>query len=500
MRTEYSIKNSITSFISNIVTFVLLFVSQTIFIKVFGVEYNGLSGLFSNILTLLNLFELGISSSITYNLYKYTKEKDIETIKSIMRFYKKAYNYVSVIITIVGLLFIPFLKHIVNDMTADINIYFVYLFFLINTVSTYLISYKRNLLNAYQRSYIINIIHIICTFLVNLLQILVIYITKNYYLYLMVKILCIILENLIISYKVNRDYPYMLDKNIKHLETKTKKNISDRIKALFVHRMSFVITNGTDNIIISTFIGIKVLGIYTNYFYIIKMVKTLLVNTITSITASVGNLLLENDYEKNYSTFRKTNFLFLWLAIFTSTCLLLLINPFITIWLGKEFLLDRFVLIILVINYFQTVIRYSYSIFKDGAGIWIEDKYVAIIQAILNVFFSILLVKIIGLAGVFMGTIISSLVLWLYTYPKFVYKRLFNKNLAAYLNHILIDLLLFVIINLISYGVNIYSTNIFISFIICLIVPNIILYIIFNNTDEFIYYKKLLIKMIRKKI
>lgn len=491
MRTKYSIKNSITSFISNIVTFIFLFIGQTIFIKILGVEYVGLNGLFSNVLILLDLFELGIGNAITYNLYKYTKINDEETIKSIMHFYKKAYYYISIIIFVIGLLIIPFLKYIVNDVTVDINIYVVYILFLLSTISTYLIAYKRNLLNAYQRNYISNLIHILCVILVNILQILVLYFTKNYYLYLIIKLICILLENILITFKANSDYSFIVDKNVKPLDKDIKDNIINRVKALIIHKASSAVKNGTDNIIISAFLGIKTLGLYTNYFYIIKTVKSLLINTI-SITSSVGNLLLENNYEKSYITFRKINFIFLWLSIFTSTCLLLLTEPFISLWVGKDYLLDRFVLIVLVINYFQVIMRSSYSIFKDAAGIWIEDKYVPIIQIVINIVFSILLLKMVGLAGVFMGSIISNFAVWFYSYPKFIYKKLFKKSVYYYLLNRFKEVLLFIVILLVSYLVNMYSSNIITSFIICLLVPNILLVIVFYKTNEFTYFINLI--------
>ena len=154
MRTQLSIKNAITQFITNVVTILFLFIGQNIFIKILGIQYNGLNGLFTNILTILNLFELGIGSSITYNLYKYIKNNDTETIKSIMRFYKKAYNYISIAILIIGLLITPFIKYTIKDITIDINIYIVYILFLLSTVATYLNSYKRNIIIANQKNYI----------------------------------------------------------------------------------------------------------------------------------------------------------------------------------------------------------------------------------------------------------------------------------------------------------------------------------------------------------
>lgn len=501
MRTKYSIRNSITMFISNIITFLLLFIGQSVFIKILGIEYNGLNGLFNNVLTILNLFELGIGSSITYNLYKYLKNNDKETIKSIMYFYKKSYNLIALIIFIVGIVITPFLKFIIKETTLDINIYIVYILYLISTVSTYLISYKRNLLFADQKSYVINIINIMSVVVLNVFQILVIYITKNYYLYLIIKIICSVLENIVINMYVNKSYPYILDKQIRPLDNDIKDSIISRVKALIIHKISGAVTNGTDNIIISTFLGIATVGLYTNYFYIITSVKKLFSNIINSTGASVGNLLVDNNKENNYKVFKNIRFLNLWISIFTSCCLLILIKPFIILWIGKKYLLNDLVLIVLIINYFQTMMRSTYSVFKDSAGIWIEDKYVPIIQLSINLISSIILLKIFGLAGVFMGTIISSLVLWLYSYPKFVYKKLFDKDYVKYYKEFFTNIFLFVFILTIVYLIsNIFVIKsifikLFVNLIISILVPNLILYLLFRNKDEFKYYINLLRKI-----
>ena len=392
MRTNYSIKNTVTQFINNIITFIFLFISQTLFIKILGIEYTGLNGLFGNILTLLNLFELGIGSSITYNLYKYVKNDDRETIKSIMCFYKKSYNYIAILIFIIGLLIMPFLSFIVK-VTVDINIYIIYILFLINTVSTYLINYKRNLLVANQQNYIISIVNIGYIIVLNIVQILLLYLTKNYYLYLIVKIICSILENIIINIITNKFYPYIKDKNVKPLNKKVKDNIINRIKALFIHKTSTVVTNGTDNILISIFLGISTVGLYTNYNYIISSIKKFFSNIITVITPSIGNLLLEKDYKKNYSVFKKVILFNFWIAVVTSSLLLVLTEPFIKIWIGKKYVLDNLVLIVLIINYFQTMMRMPYNTFKDAAGIWIEDKYMPLLQLSINLISSIILLN-----------------------------------------------------------------------------------------------------------
>ena len=505
MRTDYTIKNTITSFIGNIISFIFLFISQSIFIKIMGIEYTGINGLFSNVLTLFNLFELGIGSAIIYNLYKYISKKNKEKIKSLMKFYRKAYLTIALIILIVGLIITPFIKYIVKDVTVDINIYIVYILFLISTVSTYIISYKRNLLYADQRNYIVNIIHLIYVIILNTLQLLIIYLTKNYYLYLVIKIISIFIENILINIKTNKDYPYLLEKNVKDLDKNTKKDIIKRVKALSIHKISAVITYSTDNILISYFFGIISVGLYTNYYYIINTIDILFRGVITSTSASVGNLLVEKDYEERFIAFDKIRFLNFIITIFTSVCLLNLIEPFIMIWLGKKFVLTRFLLIVLIVNYYQSMMRTTFSVFKDSAGIWEEDKYIPVIQSIINIISSIILLKVFGLPGIFLGTIISSLIVWIYSYPKFIYKKLFNKNLKKYFIDLFKEVLLGLIIITTSYFIiNSFNlNNLIINLIVKLILSIIIsigpLYLIYRKNDKYKYYKELLLKSVKRK-
>ena len=504
MRVKYSIKNCITFFINYIITLIFLFINQTIFIKLLGIEYVGLNGIFSNVLTVLNLFELGFGSAVTYNLYKYIKNNKKDIIKSIMKYYKKIYNTIALIILLVGLLIIPFLKYIINDVTIDINIYVVYIIFLLTNVSSYLCSYKRNLMFSYQRNYVINIIHIICIVILNIIQIIILYLTRNYYLFLVLNIIFTLLENIIISIKVNNDYPYIKDKNVSPISKKLKQDITSRVKALFIHKAAGSLSNGIDSIIISSFFGIKILGLYSSYYYIIHAVYNLFSNIIKATSASVGNLLVEKDYEKNYIVFKKIEFLNIWIAIFTSTCLFLLIEPFIKLWIGSNYLLSYPVLVLLIINFYQKIMRSTYIVFKDSAGIWIEDRYIPIIKSIINIVSSIILLKIFGLVGVFIGTFISSLTLWLYSYPKFVYKKLFNKNYCIYYKEMLKNIVLFILIISITYLIsNIFMINsallkLLINIIICITIPNILLFLIYKNTLEFNYYINLIKEIFKK--
>lgn len=504
MRTSNSIKNSITASIGYLISIVIGFISQTIFIKILGAEYLGLNGLFSNILTMLSIFELGIGSAIVFNLYKPIAENDKDKIKSLMLFYKKAYNIIGGLILTFGLSIIPFLTKIVGEVTVEVNIYIIYIMFLLNTVSSYLLVYKRNLLCANQKNYVVNIIHICYLIIVNITKLIILYITKNYYLYLIIMISGQILENVIITIIANKMYPYLKEKNVQPLDKEIEKDIFSKVKALLFHKVGCVIINGTDNIIISSFLGVISVGYYSNYCTIMNPIQNLFSQFISSTTSSVGNLLVENNPEKSYDVFKKIRFLNFWLACFSGICLLVIIQSFIKVWIGQEYLLNMLVVATLVFNYFQKIMRNTYMAFKDSAGIWKEDKYVPLIESLLNIVFSILLLKIFGLAGVFMGTIISGLALWCYSYPKYVYKKLFKRSYLNYAKETISYIMLFILLSIITYGIsslfvvsNVYLqllTNIIIS----IIIPNVLLFILFNKTDNYVYFKNLIKKLFIK--
>lgn len=506
MRTNNSIINSIVTLMSNILSFVIAFVAQAIFIRILGTEYLGLNGLFTNLLSMLSIFELGIGNAIVFNLYKPIAENDENKINSLMRFYKKTYNIIALVIFLAGILLMPFLRFIVTTSIEEINIYVVYILFLISTVSSYIMAYKRNLIIANQKNYIINIIHMGYLSILNLSQLLIIYFTKNYYAYLIAKICCQLLENIIINIKANNDYKYLDTKSANKLDNETEKDIFSRVKALFFHKIGGIIINGTDNIIISMFLGLTQVGLYTNYYTITAALTSLFGQIISSATASVGNLLISNDKEKSYEVFDKMRFLNSWISIFSAASFLAIVQPFIKIWVGEEYLLGIGTVAVIAFNYFQKMQRNSYSTFKDSAGIWREDKFVPLIESLLNIIFSIICLKIFGLAGVFMGTIISGLALWCYSYPKFVYKKLFNRSYKNYALETLGYILLFILVALPTYLVstvlivNNVLLQIVIKAIICLIIPNLILLIVFRKNKNLKYFKDLILRLFHKKL
>ncbi len=499
-RKKSSFKNMITAVSSNVLTIIVGLVAQAVFIKILGSEYLGLNGLFSNVISMLGIVELGMGSAIIYNMYKPIAENDHEKIKSLMQFYKKSYRIITLIISIIGIMIIPFIKYIVDieSVTVGINVYLVYILFLLETICSYILSYKRSMLYADQKEYIKNIIHMGYTILVNTMQLTFLYFTHDYYLYLIIKVMMRLVENIVISSYVNRRYSYLLDNNVTKLDSKTEKDIFQKIRALFFHKIGTFIVSGTDNIIISKYLGLVTVGLYSNYYMIINAVQTVINHIIQATRASVGNLLVTESKIKQFDVFNKIRFVNFWISCFSSICIFVIMDSFITIWIGYKFVLPTKVLLVLVINFFIVSSRSTYGAFKEAAGIFYEDRFVPIIESLLNIVLSIIFVKKFGLMGVFMGTIGSGLVLWCYSYPKYVYNKLFGRKISDYMKETIYYFIIFILIAGFTYSLAILISfdNVYLQFIsnvlIALIVPNVIMLLLFSKDENFKYFINML--------
>ena len=499
MRTLNSAKNTIVSMTMSIVTILIGLITQKIFIKILGTEYLGLNGLFNNVLSMLSIVELGIGSAIVYSLYEPIAKKDNEKIKSLLKFYKISYRLIALIVFIIGIILVPFLPLIVGENNIQVNITLIYFLFLSDTVISYLLTYKRSILQANEKAYIINIVHILYLITMNTFQIILLIISKNYILYLLIKILFRILENIVITIIANKMYPFITEKNVKSIDKKSKNDILKKVKGLLFHKIGGFVVSGTDNIIISSFLGVATVGLYTNYFTIINAVGGLFSQIFTSLVASVGNLLTERNLEKNYSIYKDMLFINVWMYSFSSIALLCLIEPFIRIWIGGEYLLEYGVLVTLCINFYWQGMRKTLSVFKDAAGIFHEDRFMPVFESIINIIASLVLLKFFGLKGVFIGTIISTLFLFIYAYPKYIYMPIFKKSIfdfwKDYLKYFLITVMLGILVVCIT---NILKVNnnfiqLIINAIVVLIVPNFIMFLLFRKKEEFQYIKKIML-------
>lgn len=506
MRANNSIKNAIIAAIMNVVTILVGFISQKIFIITLGNEYLGINGLFNNILSMLAVVELGFGSAIVYHLYKPIAENNEKEICLLMRFYKKTYNIIAFVILILGICILPFIKYIIGDVSITDNLYFLFFLALIDIVASYLLTYKRSILYADQKTYVTNIVHIGYVVFMNILEIIFLLNFRNYAVYLIIKIIFRILENLVITAIANKKYPFITQKTREELDSNIKSDIYKKVKGLLFHRIGGTLVFGTDNVIISKIFGVVTVGIYSNYNMIINAVSNLFGQVFSSIMATIGNLLIENQKNKSYQVYKNILFINSWLYNLAGICILCLMKPFIILWLGNEYLLPYSVLIVLVINFYVQGMRKTSINFKEAAGIFYEDRFIPIIESLINIIASIILAKIFGLIGVFIGTIVSSLVLFLYSYPVFVYKKLFNRKYSEFikehLKYFIISVIITVITALLINCINVSNLilQLVINALICIIIPNIIYVVIFRKTEEFKYYFNLLKQLLGKKI
>ncbi len=504
MRAENSVKNATIAMVMNILNIVINLVTRKIFIDSLGTEYLGVNGLFSNILTMLSIAELGIGSAIIYSLYKPVAEKDVQKIKSLVYFYKKSYRIIAIIVSIIGICMIPFLDNIVGKTQIVESIVLLYVLNLADTVVSYLLTYKRSILYATQKTYVINIIHIGYIIVMNILQTIFLITTKNYITYLVIKIICRIVENIVITAVANKMYPYLKEKEIKKLDEQTTKGITKRVKGLIFHKIATFIVPGTDNIIMSKFFGVATVGLYSNYNMVIQAVANLLTQAFSSIVATVGNLLIEKNVEKEYTIYKNMLMINSWIYCFAAAAIMCLMEPFISLWVGEQYLLGKEVLIIITIYFYFQGMRQTSSTFKDAAGIFYEDRFVPIIESIANIIFSIIFVNMFGISGIFLGTIASNFILFLYSYPIFVFKKLFKRSYMEYIKlnsrYMIISVLILIVTGLvISY---IKFENLFLELIVrgilVLIIPNLIQLIIYRKDKEFEYFKNVLKKLGKK--
>jgi len=488
----------------SIVVILIGFISQRIFVEILGLEYLGINGLFVNIISMLGIVELGLGSAVIYHLYKPMSIHDVASIKTLIEFYKKGYRVIASVVAVIGLLIMPFLGAIVGKVNIPESIYMIYLLFLADVVCSYLLVYKRSILYADQKNYIINFVHIGYILVMNGLQIAVLLITGNFYLYLIIKVIMRIIENLVTTAIVNKHYPSLNSGGILPIDDDTKKDIIKKIKALFMHKIAEFTVFGSDSIVISIFLGIKTVGLYSNYYLVITTISSIISQAFTAITASVGGLLVGNNHKKSFDVYNKMYFANFWLASIAAIGLVVAMDSFVTIWLGDKYVLSIGVLLALGINLYLQLIRSVTNSFKTAAGIFHEDRFVPIAESLVNIVFSIIFLQFFGLAGVFMGTICSNLVLLLFSYPKFVYTRLFKRSYRDYYIEFIKYLILTLIAGTATFVISraIVVDGMFTYFVInvalSVVVPSVLFYIIYRHSDEFIYFKNLIIKIFAK--
>ena len=483
-RVNNSIKNIKFALIGQIAGIAISFISRKVFVTILSSEYLGLNGLFSNILSVLSLAELGIGSAIIYSMYKPLAEKDNAKICALMAIYKKAYTYIGIFIAVTGISLTPFLNFFIKDIPDIPNIDTIYILFVANAAISYFYTYKRSLIIADQKRYITTVYRYGFYFILNIVQIIFLIITKNFLVYLGLQVLCTLLDNIFVSKKADELYPFLKENKNYKLDKKEKKNILRNVTGTVCNKIGGVVVSGTDNLLISKLVGIIEVGLYSNYYLISNALNTVYSLIFQSITASVGNLAATETNNRSEEIFNILNFFGFWIYGFSAICLVNLFNPFISIWLGDQYLFNIVIVIIISINFFITGMRRSVLIFHDAYGLYWYGKYKPLFEAVINLIASIILGIHFGVVGIFIGTTISTIATCFWVEPYILYKHGFKKSVVGYFIRYIIYLTVTLIAGVITFLLcnTVYYSGIIgllIRIIICAIAPNLIFILIF---------------------
>lgn len=416
-KTKNSSRNVVFGFALKIYQLLMPFIIRTIIIYTLGMEYAGLNSLFTSILSVLNIAELGVGTIMVFYMYKPIEEHDSEKICALMNLYKLYYRVIGLVILGIGVAITPFIpKLITGDVPADINIYILYYLNLGVTVLSYwLFAYKNSLFQAHQRNDVVSKVTIITDTVKYILQISLLYLLHNYYYYVIVMLFVQVLNNLLIAYRADKYFPEY--KATGTLSKKERKPINSSIRDVFYGQLGMKVTLSVDSIVISAFLGLVPLARYQNYYFVVNALIGFFTIFYQSLRASIGTNLLVKSRDENYRDFKFITFIVMVTLSFCSSCLMNLFQPFITLWVGTENILSDFFVLLLVVYFFIYEFTLLIGCYKDISGKWHADRFRPLLTAILNLILNIIMVKYIGLYGVLLSTIISFVIInipWLY--------------------------------------------------------------------------------------
>lgn len=510
-RAKNSMKNASSEIAMRLMTAAAKFVMRTVFIYTLGKQYNGVSGLFTDILMMFSLAELGINRAIAYALYKPLATDDADAIARIMKFYKTVYRIIAGAIFVAGLIMLPFLKYLVRDV-PDIkeSISLIFMLFVVQSATSYLFVYKATLFEANQQKRVVSYVNIIFTVLQVICESALLIIFRQYLVYLVFSIATNILKNAVVSIIADRKFPVLQKKGVGPLTKQESKQIKADIGAMAIYNVSNVTVHSSDSIIAAAFFPTSIVGILSNYRLITNTLNTLISQISASAVPSIGNLAVTATADKLHRLHDRLSFIMFVLGNFVSTALIVMLNPFVgDIWIGKEYLFDTPTVIAIVFNLYLCIMQYPNTAYRNSNGLFVQGRIRPLIMAIINIVLSITLAYYWGIFGILVATPISRLVTETWYDPHIVYKHVFKKPMTKY---IFTRIMYFIIALLCCGGTYLLSQylvgilaplNVYIAFLIrflcSIIVPNIVVLLIFCKTAIFRESTEMLLSSFKKK-
>lgn len=448
-RTQNSFFNLITNFGASLLIVVLSFVTRTVFISTLGTAFLGLEGLFTNILSMLSLAELGFGSAIVFKLYKPIETGDRHRIQVLMKLYRQVYRIVGIVIVAVGVCLIPFLPHLVRDYDSlaarGLNAVVLFLIYLFNSASSYwFFAYKTEFMKATQKGYVLNVVGYAISVGSSLAQMLALLLTKNFYAYILAQVLFTVVRNLVYALICDRRHPYLKEKVEDKVTRAELKEFWNDCSALLLYRLSNVVIGGSDQIVLSALCGLTTVGLYSNYVAIKRSLDNLMYSFLRSIQASLGSLYAAGNLDWSRLIFRVVNFFTVWLYGVGAVGLAVLTNEFITIWpkVGPAFVVTSWewnghtimtpVALLIGIETYVTGQKYYCGSFRNAMGLFQQLKYRPVASVVVNLTFSLLLVPYLGMAGCVVSTIIAALTVNLIVDPIIIHKHALKQSPRMY--------------------------------------------------------------------
>ena len=500
-RTKNTVRNILTGSVSRIINIILPFFNRTVILYVMGTKYLGLSSLFTSILSFLSLSELGLGAAMVYSMYKPIARNDDETIYALLNLYKRLYRIIGFVVLGLGMALMPFLRQLINDeIPPEINLHLLYFIYLFNSVLSYwLFAYKNALLQAHQRNDVNNVISAVIIPASYAVMLGALWLTKNYYAYVIWQPVFTIITNLIRSRYVDRHFPHLKPRG--EISSELRRSITKKVAALIGTKLNTVVLNAADNLVMSAFLGLTVIAVYGNYYMIMSSIIGFLGIIYSAMTAGLGNSLQTETVEKNYRDFEKLSFMNSWLVGWCSVCLVCLYQPFMRIWVGEELMFPFYVVLELGLYFYIYQLRKIPVVYKDAAGIWWEDRFRPYVCMVTNVVLNILLVQIIGISGIILSTVFSlciSIPWENYTIFKYVFhrsSRAYYGKLAAYCGSMILGgLVCFWLCSLFGDGIPALMARA----VICVIVPNVIFAALNCRRAEFRLARDMVLRILRR--
>lgn len=502
-RTENSLKNLKYAILFKLAVVLVNFAARKVFVIVLTKEYLGLNGTFANLLSMLSLAELGVGTAITYSMYKPLADGDQGLVLSLMALYRRFYTIIGLVVALLGAALTPFLPYLIRDLPDIPHINLIYLMFVFDSALSYCFVYKQALITADQKQYIVTSYQSRINMATVVLQSVFLLLTRNFIAYLSIKLLSTLTTNLMLARKANRMYPFLKNAEIPPLPAEVRQQISKNTRAMVAHKLGSVIVFETDNLLIAYFIGSVSVGLYSNYLMITQGLTSAYALIFRSLTASVGNLCADEDKGHALEVFWRVDFLTRWLYGFSTICLFVLLNHFITIWLGADYLFNTPIVLLIVINFYVTGMRQGVLTFRDAMGLYWYDRYKPIFESVINLVVSILLAESYGIVGIFIGTFVSTVSVCTWIEPFMLFRHGFHARLLPYFLRYAWNLCITLAAAAATWWVcSLLPPAGFLIFLaklgICAVLPNLFYLAAYGRTADFRYYLSLIRSRLRR--